>query len=340
MRHVLSGSVRRDGAAVQVNAQFVSSDNGAVLWSERFDYPDVAVGAWQRDIVSGIARVLDVRMTTAVDGPAGSRNGKRLGAIEATLQGRYLLRHVVTLTDLRRARAHFDAALAIEPDSVAALTGLAESLLTEVEIGQRLIWSPDRQGLVALAEQAITRALVIDAHDLHARFLGGHVLRQQRDLDGALRAYQQVLASNPSHAWAHARAGAVKLLLGRPEEVAVHADAALRLSPYEAALVHYAQLFAGIAEFYLGRDDAAYERMRQAAAAGPPSQFAAWLWMASIDALHGRDKRAAEHLAQVTRIDPAYTMSQWRSITMLLHPRLVAGRERFAEGLRKAGLPE
>jgi TolB-like protein/DNA-binding winged helix-turn-helix (wHTH) protein len=336
VRHVLSGSVRRDGAAVQVNAQFASSDNGAVLWSGRFDYPDVADWAWKRDIGARIARVLDVRMTTAAASQSAAHNGKRLDAIDATLQGQHLLRHVVAHADLLRARAHFENALAIEPDSASALTGLAQSYLSELEG----FWAIDVELPIALAEQTIARALATDPDYLLAQRLTADVLRQRGDLEGALRVYQRVVADNPSEAWSHARIGAIKLRLGQPEEVAAHADVALRLSPFETTLVGYSHLYAGAAEYYLGREDAAYERMRQSAAAGAnPRQFDAFVWLASLDALHGREQQAAQHAAQVVRLRPRWTISSWLELTAPVHPRLQAGRERFLDGLKKAGLP-
>ena len=92
---------------------------------------------------------------------------------------------------------------------------------------------------IALAEQLTARALAADPDYLPAQCLMGHLLRERRDLEGALRVYQKVLAANPGDAWTHARIGTVKLRLGRPEEVAAHVDAAMRLSPFETALLAY-----------------------------------------------------------------------------------------------------
>ena len=336
VRHVLSGSVRRDGAAVRVNVQFASSDNGAVLWSERFDYPNPGDWSWQRDIGKRIARVLDVRMTTAAAGQSAAHKGKRLDAIDATLQGQHVLRNFVGLADLLRARAHFENALAIEPDSAIALTGLAQSYLSEKEAG----WSLGIQGIAA-AERAIARALTLDPDYLPAQCLAGHVLRERGDLEGALRVYQKVVDANPSDAWSHARIGAMKLRLGRPEEVAAHTDAAVRLSPFEPALVGYSHFYAGVAEYYLGRERAALERMHQSVAVGPnPAQQAAFVWLASLDALHGRTTEARQHAAQVLRLQPYWTIHLWRIGTAPVYPGFQAGRERIDRGLREAGLPE
>lgn len=296
VRHVLSGSVRGNGAALQVNVQLASSGDGTVLWSGRFD--ELA------DIGTRVAAAIDGRLTTAAAARLAAQGHQRRDAIRETLQGQLALRNFVSRTDLLRARAHFEKALAIEPGSAVALTGLAQSYLSEVESGKSLGVAG-----IALAEQATARALAADPDYLPAQCLLGHLLRERGDLEGALRVYQKVVAANPSDAWSHARIGAVKLGLGRPDEVSAHVDAAIRLRPFETALLSYGHFHAGVAEYYLGREDAAYERMRHAAAAGPgPMQHSVTLWMSALDALH---RRGAE-----------------------------AGRERFDEGLRRAGLPE
>jgi len=337
VRHLVAGSVQRDGAAVDISAQLVSVDDGAVLWSGRLRYAGMADWAWQRDIGAAIARALD--LPAAMDGtvPTDPLNGRRLDAFDAVLKGRHQLRHVANLADLRRARAHFEQALALEPDSAGAWVGLARTHLDEVEYG----WSKDRDAQLAHAERAFARALVLAPEYPPALGLNTAVLRARGDLDAALAGYQLAVAYNPSAAWSHARIAHLKLRLGQPEEVRVHADMALRLSPFEPALVSYSHLWAGVAEFYLGREDAAYERMRQSVNAGPsPTRFGALLWLASLDALHGREAQAAQHAASVMQLEPGWTIAKWRPVTALTHPRLVAGRERFAEGMKKAGLPE
>jgi tetratricopeptide (TPR) repeat protein len=133
----------------------------------------------------------------------------------------------------------------------------------------------------------------------------------------------------------------MKQRLGRLEEVRAHADAALRLAPFDTALVAFSHLQAGFAEYYLGHDEAAYEHMRLSIAAGPsPSQVRARMLLASLDALHGRGQEAREHAAELLRLRPRFSIGTWRVWTAPVHPRLQALRERFLEGLAKAGLPE
>ena len=336
-RYLVTGSVRRDGAAVDVSAQLLSAHDAAVLWSGRYRYAAMADWAWQRDIGSAVARALDLPATTQDSAPSGAPNSLQMDAFDATLKGRQQLRNISNLADLRRARAHFERALSLEPDSALGWTRLARTDLGEVEYG----WAGDRQALLARAEQALERALALSPGHPATMSMIGVARRERGDIEGALHAFQTALTSDPNLAWAHASSAAVKLRLGRPEEVLVHADMALRLSPFEPTLVGYSHLWAGIAEFYLGREDAAYERMRQSVNAGPnPTRYGALLWLASLDALHGRESQAAQHTALVMQLDAGFTITKWRTVTALMHPRLAAGRERFAEGMRRAGLPE
>lgn len=335
-RHVLTGSAQRDGNGVRVHARLASSEDGTVLWSERFDYADVADGAWQRDLGSRIARVVDWRMSAAAAAQAASSDDLPLDPVDRLLQGQHLLRHWVAYEDLLRARAHFESVLAVEPQSAAAWTGLAESYVREVEAGWNI-----GLGSVTLTRQAIARARAADPAYLPAHAVSGSLLAVNHDPEGALRVFQTVVAADPSDAWTHARIGAMKQRLGRLEEVRVHTDAALRLAPFDTALVGFSHLQAGFAEYHLGHDETAYEHMRQSIAAGPsPSQVRARMLLASLDALHGRGQEAREHAAELLRLRPRFTIGAWRVWTAPVHPRLQALRERFLEGLAKAGLPE
>jgi hypothetical protein len=54
-------------------------------------------------------------------------------------------------------------------------------------------------------------------------------------------------------------------------------------------------------------------------------------------ALAGRMERAQEAMARLRQIDPALRISNLRDLTPLCRPEDIA---RYAEGMRKAGLPE
>jgi tetratricopeptide (TPR) repeat protein len=201
-------------------------------------------------------------------------------------------------------------------------------------------YSSDPKGDIELAAKAIDRALTLDPDYTLAHYARGHVLLVRDDPDGALGEYQRVIASNPSDAWSYARIGLVMLVLGRLEEVAPQIALAQRLNPLEGLQVGFGHYVAGVAEFLLGHEDAAYNRMRKAVAANP-NMVQGWAWIAAIDALHGRQDQAMADVNEIRRLRPNLTIrSAERWSERPVSARVQAGKLRFVDGLKKAGLPE
>lgn len=331
--HVLTGSVQRNGEAVLIRAQLLRTDSGALLWSERFEYSGAAHWNWQRDVTQRIANALDVRLDAAHMPPSDFAGGKP-GAIEATQQGRYLIRHGKTRDDLLRARALLESALAADPDSVVAISAWGATHMQEVL--QR--WSTDREHQIELASKAFDRALALRPDYAMAHYGRSNVLYMRGQMDEAARACEQVLVLWPNQIYALQRLGFYRLQQGRPGEAAAPIELALRLNPLETNWAAFGHFFLGMAQFHLHRDDEAYEEMRKASAANPNNGFA-WQWMASIDALHGRDELARANLATYEKLIPGHTVSSLKATEPSKNAQFWAERERFYEGLRKAGLP-
>lgn len=333
-QHLLVGSVRRAGAAVTVTAQLVAAGSGAVLWSEHFDYPALDDWNWKRDISPRVARAMDLRM---IDAAANTRrnSGKTLDAVDHAMAGWYLLTHQSIREDLWRARAHFEDAFKTDPESVYAIVGWAVS--HRAEVVRR--WSTDPNGQLALADQAINKALKLDPNYPMAHVARADVLSHRGKFEEATQAYETALRMNPSDAYSLSRLGWLKLQTGHAAETVDIQERALRLSPLEHTIIRNGHFFAGMAEFHLGHDDIAYERMRKTLAQDPKFGFA-WQWMAAIDALHGRPESAATNLAEFRRLIPNHTVSSLRATEMSRNETFWVAENRFYEGLRKAGLPE
>ncbi|HZC16084.1 MAG TPA: TIR domain-containing protein, partial [Caulobacteraceae bacterium] len=65
IRYALEGSVQRSGDRLRVNVQLISAETGAHLWAERFDKPLADIFEMQDQIVSRLARALDVELVAA-----------------------------------------------------------------------------------------------------------------------------------------------------------------------------------------------------------------------------------------------------------------------------------
>jgi len=193
--------------------------------------------------------------------------------------------------------------------------------------------------LLREAEAAADQAMRLDANDPTAHFAHGQVLILRGRLEAALEAFQRCIALNPSEVSAHHRMGVILIELGRADEAVQQGEVTLRLSPRDPKRVAYAHFTMGMAFFHLGRDEEAYAEFQRMAAANPRIGFS-YMWMAAIDALHGRDAAAQESLDHYMQLIPIHTISGLKATERSRNPDFVRQRERFYEGLRRAGLPE
>lgn len=331
--HLLTGSVQRNGESVRIRAQLQRADSGEVLWSDRFEYTGTAHWNWQQDITLRIANGLDVRLLDA-HRPSSNYAGRTPSAIEATQQAAYLIRHGTTRNEVVRARALLETALAADPDSASALASWGATHI--IEVLQR--WSTERERQITLAGEAFDGAIA-KRPDLAMAYYGrSHVLYMRGQIDEAARACEEALARWPNEPRLMQRLGFYRMHQGRPAELAAPVQMALRLNPLELNFVSLGHFYLGMASFHLHRDDEAYEEMRRALAASPANGFA-WQWMAAIDALHGRDEAAKANLAAFQKLIPGHTVSSLKATEPSKNAAFWAERERFYEGLRKAGLP-
>jgi adenylate cyclase len=155
-----------------------------------------------------------------------------------------------------------------------------------------------------------------------------------RDHGIAARFLDRALSLDPNSAWAWNRSGWLQSYLGNPEVSIEHFERALRLSPFEPMNFN-AFVGIGAAHFVAGR----YENARTWQERGlleHPS--ATWIYrnLVAIYALLGEDAEAQRGLAQLREAYPDLTISKVSEALVFTQPIL----DRFAEGLRKAGLPE
>ena len=332
--YALSGSLQRQGEAVSIAVKLQATGGGALLWSGRFDYAEQAGWNWRRDITARIANELKVRIddSRTFDRPY---SGRTYAAIDPTLEGWRLLRRVHTREAPQQARALFEQALQIDPDSATALSGLALGHITEVL--NRSSANPHNQ--TALAAQAIERALALQPNDARANYVRSLVLSMQGRLDEAEQAVQRALSLYPNHPRSLQRLGFLKLQQGRPGEVTEPVALSLRLDPANAQQVSLGHFTLGMAEFHLRRDDVAYQHMQRATISDPQNGFA-WQWLAAIDALHGRAEQARINLAEYRKRSPGHTISGLKASELSRNPAFWQERQRFYDGLKLAGLPE
>jgi len=238
----LTGSVRIAGLSegspsLRVRAQLIDTETGVYLWSETFDRAMQDVFAIQEEIARAIVRTLRVQLAGSLGGyergatlPARSRS--TIGSYDCYLKGRYHW-HKRTPGDLASSVQLFESAIARDPSSALAQTGLADAYTVLVDNG---LMSP-AEGM-PLAEAAASRGVELDP-ELAEAYTSLAMIRSVYDLqwEDAERLYLRAIALNPGYATAHHwYAVDFCAMLGRFDEAAAELEIAGQLDPLSAII--------------------------------------------------------------------------------------------------------
>jgi TolB-like protein/Flp pilus assembly protein TadD len=122
--HVLSGSLRRAGNRLRINAQLVDAQTNFPLWSERYDREMKDVFEVQDEIAHKIADALRITLSPQEQQALAAKPTEDLQAYDLYLRGRNYARRVVR-QDMQFALQMFENAVALDPDFALAHAALA-----------------------------------------------------------------------------------------------------------------------------------------------------------------------------------------------------------------------
>lgn len=228
VRYVLEGSIRRLGEKIRINAQLIDAENGHHVWAERYDGPADEIFAIQESVVRNIAGHLVLQLeyaelAEAKRKPPGSLRAYALW-LEGTEQHSY-----GTIDAHKKARAHFEAAIAVEPGFARAHSSLAELTYFDTFL---VDWGVDRSASFERAVDHAGRAVAHDPNDGQAHVILGWAHLMSSRFDRAKKHLDVAARLNPNDAdLAMSRAMALAFL-GDPARGLEHAAFARRLNPF------------------------------------------------------------------------------------------------------------
>ena len=330
VRYVLEGSVRRAGNRVRITAQLIDAANGHHLWAERYDREMADVFAVQDEIARTITGELAPGVIAAEMQQARRKDPGQLDAWDRIMRAHWHIRRF-TCEDMAEARQLLVEAIVLDPANAMALGDLSIAHHFEACFG----WGEDVAQSYAQCGEAAHRAVGIDDGDANAHSaLAMYDLFQGRH-EEARRRLRRALDLDPNSVFARGYLGVCHAFAGDYEGGLPVLEEAIRLSPRDPLLVIW-HLCKGWAALLSERYQEAVEFTTEAAEANPefPDVHAV---LAAAHGYLGNDAAAGEALSQFLRRTPALTTSDER----LSRPFGSAEqRERFLEGLRKAGLPK
>jgi serine/threonine-protein kinase len=195
---VLEGSVRRSGENLRITAQLTSTDDGRLVWSERYDRKLHDVFAIQDEIARTIVTTLRSTSFANIAPARTNRHTKNVQAYGLYLRGRYAW-NKRTSDGIIEGIKYFEEAIALDPTYALAYTGLADSF--SLQIDYRSV--PVHEGHEK-AELYARKAIALDdtLAEAHAS-LAWSLFIYEWDLDDATREFQRAIELDPRYAAAH-----------------------------------------------------------------------------------------------------------------------------------------
>ena len=301
--YLLTGSVRKLGDTVRINAQLVKAADGSGVWSQSYDRPYTDLFKLQDEIAASVAGALKAKLLQG--GNPVAQNDRppsgNLDAYNAYQQGRfYAVRG--NQPDVLTALEHFREAIRLDPRYAAAWVEvgyaqarLASNYLTGAEVAPAL----------AKAQEAIDAALRLNPDLAQAHAARAYLMRvRDFDFDGSLAEYRRALELAPNDPRIVVAYALGLAMQGQVESAFGYVRKALALDPLQAS--SHSLLSTLLAS--TGRMDAARAAIGKAVEVQPRSNSYR-AQQARIEAMSGNAPRA---LALAQALPP----DEWRDYAM------------------------
>jgi len=332
VRYVLEGSVRRGGHLVRITGQLIDASTGAHLWADRFEGASEDIFSLQDQVAMSVVGAIAPRLERAEIERAKRKPTESLDAYDYFLRGMENFYKVDTQENIGQAMRLFSRATELDPVFAAAYAMGAACYVRRQASG----WMTERQKEVSETARLARKAVELGKDDAVVLFRAGHALAYVvHEFDAGQLFIDRALTLNPNLAGAWSSSCVLRVWMGDPDTAIQHFAQFKRLSPLDAYMPWNLSASA-FAHFFAGRYDEACSQAEQTLQQSPNQHLALRVCVAS-NALAGRMERARDVLSRLRRIDPALRVSNLGDITPLQRPEDIA---RYAEAMRKAGLPE
>ena len=335
VRYVLEGSVQRLDDVVRLNLRLIDAENGRELWADRMDGDRRDLVALQSNVTGTVARTLQIQMVEAESQRSQRLRPNNPDAQDLAWQARAATERR-TPESIAAARELLLRAVKMDPASVSSWSGLSVTYTTDLMSRWMNLRGMPQEEWVRRAGEAAEKAYALDPNHPDALGAMGRVLQARGQPAQALAMFLRQVEINRNYAPGWNSAGYAYATLGKPEESIAANERALRLSPLDARRNSFLVIIAA-AHLLAGRDQEAVDWARRAIAARPGYSIS-YAWLAAAAANSGDMATAQKAIAEFKRLQPDYTLATFRAEKHGDNPDFLAQRERFYQGLQRAGL--
>jgi adenylate cyclase len=331
VRYVLEGSVRKAGNRVRIAGELIDTSTGANLWADRFEGGFEDVFDLQDQVTTSVIGAIAPKLEQAEIERAERKPTESLDAYDFFLRGMGYF-HQWTRKASGEALQLFYRAIELDADFAAAYGMAARTYAQRKGSG----WVDDRAAETAEAARLARRAVELGKDDAAPLCYGGWALANVvGDLNSGAAFIDRALILNPNLTAGWLASGWVRISLGEPDVAIEHLARAMRLSPFDP-LIGRMQAATGTAHLLAGRYEDA-SSWAEKALQDHPSYLPGLRAAAASAALAGRLGEALKLSERLLELDPTLRISNLQDRIPIRRPEDFI---RFAEGLRKAGVPE
>ena len=331
VRYVLEGSVRKAANRVRITGQLIDAAAGTHLWAERFEGSLDDIFELQDQMAASVVGAIAPQLERAEIERAKRKPTENLGAYDYYLRGMADL-HRGTREAIDTALPLFEKAIELDPDFASAYGTAAWCHFWRKVNG----WMIDPKRETAEGARLARRAVELGRDDAVALARGGHALAHfTGDLDGGIALHDRAVMLNPNLAAAWFLGAFLRVWHGEPDGAIERFERAMRLSPLDPE-TYRMQAGMAAAHLFARRFDAASEWADKASKGLPSFLLVAGVAAAS-HTLAGRTEEGRRAMDHLRELDPLLRISNLRDWLTIHRAEDLAT---FADGLRRAGLPE
>jgi adenylate cyclase len=327
VRYILEGSVRKAANRIRVTAQLIDAQSSAHLWVERYDRDLDDIFSVQDEIVGSIVHALG-----AADGVLEKSERQRsletqvknLTAYDCYLQGRDQMD--------RQGDANFESAEGLLRKAIALDAGFAQaySALAWLHFLRfKLIRTESFEDIRQKALDLALHSVRLDQNDYRAHWVLGFLYSHEGKHAQGLAQFDRALSINPNDANVLVWSSEVLVYWGRMEDAMERCQRAMRLNPNCPDFYFW---MLGFSYFHLGRYEEALAALERMTAPGYARRLLVATY-AHLDRLEEARSEAEEYM----KVDPDFSITTWAKTEHYTDP---TERQRYVDGLRKAGLPD
>ena len=221
--YVLTGSLRRAGTRLRINAQLIDTKTDFPLWSERYDREMQDVFELQDEIARKIAAALRITLSPQEQEALAAKPTDNLQAYDLYLRGKSYARRL-TRQDMEFALQMFENAVSMDPEFALAYAAIAKAC---AEIHYHFQRDPN---WIKRAMSAAERANALDQELPEVQVAQAWILYSTNRHDEAVDRVKQAIARKPDCEGAYYLLCRALFASGRYQETANIAEVAIEAS--------------------------------------------------------------------------------------------------------------